>query len=688
MQDPENGKHLASEPRRRSNGRFWRSLRFFGRSSDPAPSQAATNEGSSDCDAPPRFESVFKTRSRVSLDDYQDAPDTMELEALNKSLPEFDILELVAHGGQGVVYKAVQKSTDRIVALKLLHEASIHSKRRQERFEREIELVARLRHPNIVTVYGSGTVLGRPYFAMEFVDGMPIDDYVLLHRPPIATTLVLFEKICRAVASVHQRGLIHRDLKPGNILVDLDGEPHVLDFGLAKSFVEQDLSLSLAGQVVGTLPFLSPEQARGEDDAVDTRSDIYSLGVILYYLLAGSMPYSVDGSPDSVRRNIIETLPRPLDRRRVESGDPSNTTVVDDELSHVVLKALAKEKERRYQSADAFADDIARYLNGDIVEAKADSAMYVIRRTMRRYKVHVAVASVFFLLIVGSLVATTVLWRRADRIAKLARAGLSMGGYLRVGAVNRDEGRVDQARAMFEKVIELGNEISTLDETMIHLLCMAHNHLASLDRLDFAAHPSALAHSETTIKIADQWIAGHSSDAETRRLRAGAYRMQGCIALDAKDYDRAAEKLSQSVAEFDALAAADSKNQSLRFEAIQMRMDLARTFRGRGKWEEAFQMNSVARESLIQLCKEYPRSMDSLYELALCENRMAACLMTDKSGRSDSEASKLLSTARNRMQEALDSGRAKPLLSDVNRLIGDIELNKKKILERESPAKK
>jgi serine/threonine protein kinase len=343
-----------------------------------------------------------------------------DLEWLGESLAGFEILERIDYGGQGAVYRAVQKAPNRIVAVKVLLNGPLSSPRQRHRFAREVDLISKLRHPNIVTLFESGAVRGRPFFAMEYVDGLPIDDYMLLDCPPVGECVRLFSKVCQAVSHAHQRGIIHRDLKPGNILVDEDDEPHILDFGLAKSIedaygADDEPSLSITGQVFGTLPYLSPEQARGSHDEIDVRSDIYTLGVILYRLLTGAFPYPVEGDREAVRANILTREPPSLRRKMSDPNFDFRLTsgTISDDLERIVLKALAKDKSRRYQSAVAFADDLNRYLAGDAVEAKADSSLYILKKTIRKYRVHTTIAAAFLVILGLSSVFVTAQWMRA-----------------------------------------------------------------------------------------------------------------------------------------------------------------------------------------------------------------------------------------------------------------------------------
>ena len=241
-----------------------------------------------------------------------------------ESIEGYEILGELHRGGQGVVYKAIQKATKRTVALKLMLQGPYASPHQRLRFEREVDLVASLQHPNIITVYDSGVSRDRLFFAMEYVDGQPLDRFMqsvgrtncqASSVPPamsLTDTLRLFHRICAAVSYAHRRGVMHRDLKPSNILVDSAGEPHVLDFGLAKLVADDPAEgkLTATGEFLGTLAYASPEQARGDPRLINVRSDVYSLGVILFEMLTGTYPYSVHGSLSNVLRQITEAEPR------------------------------------------------------------------------------------------------------------------------------------------------------------------------------------------------------------------------------------------------------------------------------------------------------------------------------------------------------------------------------------------
>ncbi len=358
-----------------------------------------------------------------------------DLEFMRSALTGYEILERIRYGGQGIVYRARHRMTHRIVTIKVLLDGPLATPRQLARFEREAELTSRLQHPNIVTLYDYGVVRGRPYLATQHVEGLPINEHVILHDLPPRDVVALFVTVCRAVGHAHQQGIIHRDLSPANILVDAAGEPHVLDFGLAKSLYDdpRTATCSTQGLVVGTLPYLSPEQASGAE-GVDVRSDIYSLGVVLYELLTDTLPYSVEDDAERVCDAIRWCEPLPL-RKAAAAGDldrlPRPDAITRD-LEAIVHKALAKDKAERYQSAAALADDLDRYLVGEPVDARAGSRVYLLRKTLHRYRFAATIATLLFvvLAVAAGAVAVSLVHARGQRdtaraTASVAHAALS-----------------------------------------------------------------------------------------------------------------------------------------------------------------------------------------------------------------------------------------------------------------------
>lgn len=328
----------------------------------------------------------------------------------------YEIIRELHRGGQGVVYEALQKSTRRKVAIKLLLAGQHAATSAKKRFEREIKLVAQLRHPNIISIFHSGvTGNGLQFYVMDYIRGLPLHHYVRDKKLTLEETLTLFSTVCEGVQYAHQRGVIHRDLKPSNILVDAEGSPKILDFGVAKPLAGGlDTAISITQEVIGTLPYMSPEQARGHPDEIDTRIDVYSLGVILYELLTGHFPYPVVGQIGDLLKHVVETAPTPLTQKWTSgSGVAKRTTKrlrpgecpIDSEVETIVLKALAKERERRYQSAGELAHDIGHYLKSEPIEARRDSLFYVVRTRCRAFAQRHRITSFLAVIVISMLLA-------------------------------------------------------------------------------------------------------------------------------------------------------------------------------------------------------------------------------------------------------------------------------------------
>ncbi len=332
-------------------------------------------------------------------DEWMDSLREAEAPTSLGSIGPYELIEEISRGGQGIVYRAHQPGTKREIAVKRLLAGSFATSAMLRRFEREVELAASLSHPNIVTVFGMDIIDGQPLLAMEWIDGVPVDQWaegdgsVRRSGNEIAR---MFSTVCNAVGHAHQRGIIHRDLKPSNILVDTSGKPRVLDFGLAKlieSGQGDGQTVTLTEQFVGTPAYASPEHLRGGPEAIDVRADVYSLGVILYNALTGRLPYDVSS-------NLPDTF------RNIEHADPIRPSSIvprlDRDMEYITLKALAKEKDRRYQSAHALADDLKRHVEGEPILAHPPSTLYQLRKLVKRHRWPAALVAAMFALASGS----------------------------------------------------------------------------------------------------------------------------------------------------------------------------------------------------------------------------------------------------------------------------------------------
>ncbi|QDU21931.1 serine/threonine-protein kinase [Urbifossiella limnaea] len=374
----------------------------------------------------------------------------------------YTLVEVIGEGGMGSVYLASQSEpVKRQVAIKLI-KTGMDSKAVLARFDAERQALALMDHPNIARIYDGGvTQAGQPFFVMELVKGVPLTEYCDQKRLTVDARLQLFVSVCQAVQHAHQKGIIHRDLKPGNVLVtEVDGRPtpKVIDFGVAKAneLKLTDLSFADTGAIVGTPAYMSPEQADPSSMDIDTRTDVYALGVMLYELLTGSPPIDgkqfkrgaileilrmvreVDPPRPSTKLSTADDLPNIAANRSIEPV--KLTKSLRGELDWVVMKALEKDRTRRYETANGFAADIQRYLADEVVEARPPSRGYRLKKFVKRNKVQVLAASLVLLALVGGIVGTS------------------------LGLVQAEQARAAEAKRVTERDEALGERNTALGE--------------------------------------------------------------------------------------------------------------------------------------------------------------------------------------------------------------------------------
>lgn len=433
-----------------------------------------------------------------------------------RRIGNYRIVDELGHGGMGSVYLAERADGEfeKKAALKLLH-SPFASESQIERFKSERQILASLNHDNIARLLDGGvTEHGQPYYVMEFVEGQPIDQYCNHHKLNVSERLELFGEVCRAVQYAHSKLVVHRDLKPSNIMITNDGRVKLLDFGIAK-FLENkptfrsNKSLTRPGLLPLTPTYASPEQIRGE--MISTASDIYQLGILLYQLLSGSLPYRVEGkSPAELEKTICETEPHRLYKQLIQhSGSSNNEKICFDrsttpkklyrdlsgDVEKIVMKALRKEPDRRYESVRQFEEDISRYLSGKPVRAHPDSKFYRVKKFLRRNKVEVAAVLLISILLTGYLVTITwhshqtkkALERAESEAEKSAQVVDFMIGMFEAGDPLANPGDEITARQLIERGLEEANRLNNQPELQANMFHVIGKVYTSLGRYEDAA---------------------------------------------------------------------------------------------------------------------------------------------------------------------------------------------------------
>lgn len=422
---------------------------------------------------------------------------TLRIDAPTPAIPDrighYTIISQLGAGGMGIVYAAKQQSPERVVAIKVIRGGAAADEYHVHLFRREAQTLARLKHPSIAAVYEAGrTDEGEHFIVMELVVGEPLTNYVRSRSVSRRGRLALFRKICDALTYAHQRGIIHRDLKPSNILVDEQGNPKILDFGLARVSDSEAVRTTMTdvARLMGTLPYMSPEEARGEPGEVDIRSDIYALGVVLFELLTDQLPYTVKRTalPQAIK-TICEDPPlRPSVIDRSLRGD----------LETIVLKALEKTPERRYQTVGMLGEDIDRFQTDQPILARPAGGLYRFRKFVIRHKLFF----VFLAALVGVTITTSVFVAQLEQDRRASRFRLIDSNDLMVAIienqlaqVHRSDGKLDQAEPHFRKALVTYRRLERDQRTARTLLELAgllvDRNLASASDPEFADYDEA-----------------------------------------------------------------------------------------------------------------------------------------------------------------------------------------------------
>ncbi len=454
-------------------GRFLEPAATGAASPEPAAAVPHTHAASALRPARPEAGTDAYRADRSSTDD---APARPAAEAAGTVIAgRYKLLQQIGEGGMGTVWMADQtEPVKRRVAVKLIRVERGQSRTVLSRFEAERQAIALMDHPHIAKLLDAGTTAdGSPFFVMELVKGIPLNDYCDEHKLSVRDRLQLFTQVCSAVQHAHQKGIIHRDLKPSNILVEShDGKPvpKVIDFGLAKATSALQLSehtlFTAFGSVMGTPQYMAPEQANFNAVDVDTRADVYALGVILYELLTGTTPITRESMKKAALDEMLKLIreqeaPTPSSRLSTIESTPSVAAnrqmeprslgrFVKGELDWIVMKALSKERDRRYETASGFARDIERFLNNEAVAAGPPSASYRLRKFVKRNRGQVIAASLVLLALLAGIVGTT--WG----LVHAERARRDEAAQRRVAEAERHKAEQSEAQAKEERARALG----------------------------------------------------------------------------------------------------------------------------------------------------------------------------------------------------------------------------------------
>jgi eukaryotic-like serine/threonine-protein kinase len=561
----------------------------------------------------------------------------------------YRILRKVGEGGMGIVYEAEQEApVRRRVALKLI-KLGMDTREVLARFDSERQALALMNHPNIARVYDAGaTAEGRPYFAMEYVQGIPITDYCDKHKLPIRDRLGLFMDVCEGVQHAHQKGIIHRDIKPSNILVSSQDDapiPKIIDFGVAKAtsqrLTEQTVFTEF-GQVIGTPEYMSPEQAELTNLDIDTRTDVYSLGVLLYELLTGRQPFDATelrraGLAEIQRRLREDEPPKPSSRVTVNSQDSAVSATnrradvralgraLSGDLDWITMKAMEKDRVRRYETPHALALDVGRHLNDEAVLAGPPSGLYRARKLFRRHRVSVLAASAVVVALIAGVIGTSWALLRAVQAERQAAAE-AVESRRQTAIAEAVNGFLNND--LLAAVAPSAARGQGKDVTMRQVLDVAG------ERIDRASQSGGRFASEPLVEAAVRLTLGHTyrelgayAAAEPHLRRAVELR-RGALGADHQETARVmnqlavlhwrqgrfdlAEPLYRQVYEVSRRTLGDDHLDTMAYE-----MNLASLYRAQGRYQDAeplYQHNLETRLRVVG--PEHPGTLDTMGNLA------------------------------------------------------------------------
>jgi serine/threonine protein kinase len=569
---------------------------------------------------------------------------------------KYKLVEEIGEGGMGSVFMAQQtEPVKRAVAVKVI-KAGMDSKAVLARFDAERQALAMMDHPNIARVLDAGTTEGgRPFFVMELVKGTPITQFCDERKLTPQQRLELFVPVCQAIQHAHQKGIIHRDIKPSNVLVALYDDrpvPKVIDFGVAKAAGQTLTDKTLMtgfGAVVGTPEYMSPEQASLNNLDIDTRSDVYSLGVLLYELLTGATPVDrkslgkaaileilrivreVEAPRPSAKLSTIDALPNVAANRGMEPAKLSR--LLKGELDWLVLKALEKDRARRYETANALARDIERYLADEIVEARPPNPGYRLRKFARRHKSKVIAACLVFLALLCGTVGTSVGMFRA----------VAAEGKAKFEAEEKGKALEAKERALSAETEARGAEKKSREKAMAALRAMTDEIVSD----QMASGMQLLGENKEFLqKIVEHYegfAAITADDAESRFIRIEGHQRVGGLRFRLGELPEAERALREALALGRHLSADFPARDDFRRQLGAVQYSLAKLLRDSGRQEEAERLYTEALRAQKQLADSHPTNPEYRHELALSQGDLGwTLIVTHRLGQAETVLSEAL----------------------------------------------
>jgi tetratricopeptide (TPR) repeat protein/tRNA A-37 threonylcarbamoyl transferase component Bud32 len=522
-------------------------------------------------------------------------------ETVHRRFGDYELLEEIARGGMGVVYKARQLRLHRLVALKMILGGQMATPKDVQRFRTEADEAASLDHPNIVPIYEVGEHDGQYYFTMKFMEGGTLSQHLARLTTDTRAAVRLLATVANAVHHAHQHGILHRDLKPGNILLDADGQPHVTDFGLAKR-IEGNSALTQTGAIVGTPSYMAPEQAGG-NKTLTTAVDIYSLGAVLFELLTGRPPFQAETPMETAMQVVQNEPPRP---RQLNPRVPRD-------LETICLKCLEKDAQRRYGSADALARDLERWLTDEPIRARPTSVTERLVKWAKRRPAGAALVGVLLLAGVGIVLGGIV-------------HNVSLQGALAQAEKERQRAEDNAAEARRHQAEAAANFQKARDAVDDMLTRVAEGRLANLSRMESVR----LELLQEALKFYQGFLEQKSDDPIIRQETGRAHRRVADVCRIATRSQQSEAEYREAIAIQDTLAAQFPDHGDYRHDVAITEANLAVLLKGLGRSPEAQEHYRRAVALHERLAAESPNVVEYRQRLAVNQNSLAVLLVAAK----------------------------------------------------------